>query len=267
MNGHGSSLPRRGQVSVCGSVGARRAHAVGAGISMQPRAPRAADALRQPPPCPLPLQRRRHDSSVRAALRPPAARSGGATVPSRRRSPTPAPAPPRTSASPARTRRRTPSGDRYASGPIPASSGSAATAIRPAARAAALLMPLASPARAASTEARTVAVSGATSVTMPAPRTSSAGRTSARYEAPGPDPQHQQHPGGAQQRADGERDARADAVGQLARAGGEQQHQHGRRQQRRTRARGPSSRRPPGAGGRRGRRTRRRPRTRTGSPG
>src|SRR3954447_20523512 len=77
-------------------------------------------------------------------------------------------------------------GDRYASSPIPVTSGSAATAIRPAARAAALLMPLASPAREASTEPSTVAVSGATRVTMPAPRTSSAGRMSARYEAPGP---------------------------------------------------------------------------------
>src|SRR5881409_671506 len=38
-------------------------------------------------------------------------------------------------------------GDRYASSPIPVTSGSAATAIRPAARAAALLMPLARPAR------------------------------------------------------------------------------------------------------------------------
>ena len=92
-------------------------------------------------------------------------------------------------------------------------------------------MPLASPARPTSTEARTVAVSGATSITMPSPITSSAGSTSARYDGPGPDPQHQQHPGRAQQRPDGERDARADALAQLAGAGGQQQHQHGRRQQ------------------------------------
>src|SRR5690606_21119503 len=71
------------------------------------------------------------------------------------------------------------SGRRYASGPIPASSGSAATASRPAARAAALFTPLASPARPTSTEASTVAVSGATRATMPNPRTSSAGSTSA----------------------------------------------------------------------------------------
>ncbi len=47
-------------------------------------------------------------------------------------------------------------------------------------------MPLARPARAVSTEARTVAVSGATRVTMPVPITSSAGTTSARYEASWP---------------------------------------------------------------------------------
>lgn len=76
--------------------------------------------------------------------------------------------------------------DRYASGPIPASSGSAATASSPAARAAALLIPLARPARPAGTEASTVAVSGATSTVMPAPITTMAGRTSRTYEASGP---------------------------------------------------------------------------------
>ncbi len=69
-------------------------------------------------------------------------------------------------------------GCRNDSGPIPASSGSAATARSPAARAAALLTPLARPARAVSTEASTDAVRGATSVTMPRPSTSSAGSTS-----------------------------------------------------------------------------------------
>lgn len=69
---------------------------------------------------------------------------------------------------------------------MPASSGSAATARSPAARAAALLMPLARPARPGSTEDRTVAVSGATRAAMPRPITSSAGSTSRTYGAPGP---------------------------------------------------------------------------------
>lgn len=78
------------------------------------------------------------------------------------------------------------SAERYASGPIPASIGSAATASRPAARAAALLMPLASPALDTSTEASTVAVSGATRAVMPSPSTSRAGSTSTTYEASSP---------------------------------------------------------------------------------
>ncbi|CAM5234009.1 hypothetical protein SGLAM104S_08840 [Streptomyces glaucescens] len=49
-----------------------------------------------------------------------------------------------------------------------------------------MLIPLARPARAVSTEPSTVAVSGATRVTMPRPSTSSAGSTSAAYEASGP---------------------------------------------------------------------------------
>lgn len=67
---------------------------------------------------------------------------------------------------------------RYWSPLSPVSSGSAATASSPAARAAALFTPLAIPARRTSTAASTVAVRGATSMVSPIPKNIADGNTS-----------------------------------------------------------------------------------------
>ena len=68
----------------------------------------------------------------------------------------------------------------------PASGGIAATNSSDAARATALLTPLAMPACRTSADASTVAVSGATTAHSPSPNTTIAGSTSARYDVCGP---------------------------------------------------------------------------------
>src|SRR6202008_706183 len=67
-------------------------------------------------------------------------------------------------------------GSRYAAPVSPTASGSPATAISPAARATALLTPLAVPAWRTSALARTVAVRGATVADRPRPKNSTAGK-------------------------------------------------------------------------------------------
>ena len=63
---------------------------------------------------------------------------------------------------------------------MPASAGSTATAISPAARATSLLTAEATPACSAGAAARAVAVSGATMIATPSPNTTTAGSTTVR---------------------------------------------------------------------------------------
>ena len=131
------------------------------------------------------------------------------------------------------------------SGPRPA--GSPATASSPAARAIALLTPLATPAWRTSALASTVAVSGATVMDRPRPNNSDGGEHIGQVGSVRPDPDSQQQPGGAQRAARGHQPARADPLRQRARPRRQQQHQQGRRQQRHARGQRRVARTPPGA--------------------
>ena len=74
---------------------------------------------------------------------------------------------------------------------MPAVTGNTATASSPATRAMALLTPEAIPAWLSDRAARTAAVSGATVIARPTPKTTTAGSTARTCDAPGHDADHQ----------------------------------------------------------------------------
>ena len=154
----------------------------------------------------------------------------------------------------------------------PASSGSAATAIRPEIRPNEPETPAAMPLRSGGSPPRVTVASGAISSTMPTPHTTMPGNSPVQYERPGSLEQQQELAERGEQAADRDDGAAAEARDQLAGERGEQQQQDRGRQVRDARPRTPSSRTRAAASGsagtgsrraRRRRRTRRRCRRRT----
>ena len=136
-------------------------------------------------------------------------------------------------ASPGRSRRAARRWRPPRPGANPATTGIAATASSCPVRATALLTPEAMPACSSSTAPSAVAVSGATVSDRPRPNTTMPGRIRRDVAALRRDAGQQQHRRGDEQRPDGHRDARADALGERAGPRREQEHRQRDRHRRR----------------------------------